>query len=156
MQHRSPYSRRGSRALPVLAVALVFLLSACAEEAAGTPEAAPAVDGSQTGSPGSVELVDGEDAVALIDGGATVVDVRTPEEFAAGHVDGALNIDLQSDSFLEQVSELPVDGTYVVYCASGNRSAQAASLMAGEGFVQLYDAGGFEDLVAAGAAVAGG
>jgi len=73
-----------------------------------------------------------------------VIDVRTPEEFASGHLDGAVNIDVQSASFDKTVSELPTDGEYVVYCRSGTRSAAAIDRMEGLGFTTLTDAGGVE------------
>lgn len=73
-----------------------------------------------------------------------VIDVRTPDEYASGHLEGAINIDLQSGAFEQEVQQLPVDGEYVVYCRSGNRSAQAASIMAGLGFVNVTDAGGIQ------------
>ncbi len=149
----SPAGRGGRRVGAVLAVAALsagVLLSGCGS---GAEEPQDAQQGS--GAP-VVEVVDGAAALALVRDGATVVDVRTPEEFQAGHVDGAVNVDLQSDTFLEQVGELPADRTYVVYCASGNRSAQATALMSDAGFTDLYDAGGFDALVEAGAPTAEG
>ncbi len=71
-----------------------------------------------------------------------VVDVRTSSEYAAGHLDGAINIDVRAADFDARVAELPQDGRYVVYCASGNRSASAVSRMADLGFTDLVDAGG--------------
>ncbi|MDJ0336053.1 rhodanese-like domain-containing protein [Salinibacterium sp. G-O1] len=71
-----------------------------------------------------------------------VVDVRTSDEYSAGHLDGAVNIDVRAADFDTRVSELPQDGRYVVYCASGNRSASAVSRMANLGFTDLVDAGG--------------
>jgi rhodanese-related sulfurtransferase len=78
-----------------------------------------------------VEVVESTDAV--------VVDVRTPEEFAAGHIDGAINIDISDPTFGQQIEALPTDATYVVYCRSGNRSAQAAKVMAEAGLTDVYD-----------------
>lgn len=75
-----------------------------------------------------------------IDSETVVIDVRTPAEFASGHLDGAINIDLQSDSFTEAIDQLDDDGEYVVYCKSGNRSGQATALMEAEGLV-VHDAG---------------
>ncbi|MDO9590965.1 MAG: rhodanese-like domain-containing protein, partial [Microcella sp.] len=56
--------------------------------------------------------------------GTIVIDVRTPAEFASGHLEGAINIDVQSADFDSRISELDADGTYFVYCRSGNRSGQ--------------------------------
>jgi phage shock protein E len=73
-----------------------------------------------------------------------VVDVRTPEEFAAGHLEGAVNVNLQSGDFEGEISELPIDGEYVVYCRSGSRSAQAVEIMTEVGFDDVTDAGGID------------
>lgn len=75
---------------------------------------------------------------------AVIVDVRTPEEYAAGHLDGAVNINLQSGAFEDEISQLPADGEYIVYCRSGNRSAQAVAIMDGLGFENVTDAGGID------------
>ena len=80
----------------------------------------------------------------------TWIDVRTPGEFADGHLEGAVNIDLQSPDFRDQVAELPRDGSYFLYCRSGNRSAEAARIMAELGFRDVVDGGGFTQLVEAG------
>ena len=77
--------------------------------------------------------------------GAVVIDVRTPQEYAEGHLQGAMNIDVQSGSFEQQVAELDTGGSYVVYCRSGNRSARAVELMTKLGFQQVVDAGGLQD-----------
>lgn len=89
----------------------------------------------------------GTDAArAAIEDGATVVDVRTPAEYDGGHLDGALNIDVQAPDFQERISELPRDETYVVYCRSGNRSAAAIRIMEGLGFTDLVDGGAYDSL----------
>lgn len=73
-----------------------------------------------------------------------VIDVRTPAEYAEGHLEGAINIDVQSPEFDAVVSELPTDGEYVVYCRSGNRSAAAIDRMEALGFTSLVNAGGVD------------
>lgn len=74
-----------------------------------------------------------------------VIDVRTPAEFAEGHLEGAVNIDWQDAGFADTVSALDKDGTYVIYCRSGNRSAQAIDAMTSMGFTDLTNAGGYLD-----------
>lgn len=64
--------------------------------------------------------------------GVYVLDVRTPAEFAAGHVEGAINIPL--DVLASRLGELPKDRSVHVICRSGSRSAQAADLLAKNGF----------------------
>ncbi len=69
-----------------------------------------------------------------------LVDVRTPEEFRGGHIPGAVNIPLQS--LQSRLSELPQDETVVLYCRSGNRSADAARILERAGYESVYDMGG--------------
>ncbi len=73
-----------------------------------------------------------------------VVDVRTPGEYAGGHLDGAVNIDLQSPEFDATISELDPGDEYIVYCQSGNRSAQAVAAMEAAG-LNVQDAGGISE-----------
>ncbi|MGK2316524.1 rhodanese-like domain-containing protein [Gordonia rhizosphera] len=77
--------------------------------------------------------------------GTVVIDVRTPEEYAAGHLQGARNIDVSSPTFVEMISTLPTDDPYVVYCRTGNRSAQAVAIMRSQGFTDVTDAGGIDE-----------
>lgn len=85
--------------------------------------------------------IDGAEARRLVKEGALLLDVRTPEEFAAGHLPDALNIPVQE---LEQrIAELgPKQKSVVVYCRSGNRSGRAARLLKREGYPAVRDLGG--------------
>lgn len=75
---------------------------------------------------------------------AQVIDVRTPEEFAEGHIDGAQNIDFQAKDFLEQFSRIDKDRPVYIYCRSGKRSAKAAEQLSELGFPNIIDLqGGF-------------
>ena len=74
-----------------------------------------------------------------IEAGAQIIDVRTPAEFASGHIDGAVNIDVSAPDFTEQIAELDPAKTYAVYCRSANRSAVATDYMAQQGFGSVYD-----------------
>lgn len=74
-----------------------------------------------------------------------VIDVRTPEEFATGHLDGAININWQDPTFADQVSALDKDGVYIIYCRSGNRAGQAIDAMTSMGFNNLTNAGGVDN-----------
>ncbi|GAB2828037.1 rhodanese-like domain-containing protein [Alpinimonas psychrophila] len=109
------YSERMKKifAFAALALATVFVLTACA------PAAAPIV----------------------VSQGTVIIDVRTPAEFAGGHLEGAVNIDVESTTFAATVSKLPTAGTYVVYCKSGNRAGQAITQMKSLGFTDMVNAG---------------
>jgi rhodanese-related sulfurtransferase len=106
--------------------------------------------GSGTTTEEGLRTVAAGEAQQLIEDGAVVIDVRTPEEFASGHVADARNIDVQSDSFHAKVDELDRDATYVLYCRSGARAGAAGEMMLEMGFTDLANAGGFEDLAAEG------
>jgi phage shock protein E len=83
-----------------------------------------------------------EFAQKITDTSIIVLDVRTPMEFAQGHIDRALNIDFQSSDFEEQVSTLDKSAKIAVYCRSGNRSGDAVKVMEKLGFTNLYDMNG--------------
>ena len=69
---------------------------------------------------------------------AVVLDVRTPEEFAEGNIEGAINIDFKAPDFEQKIGELDKNKTYLVYCLSGIRSKKAADRMSELGFESLY------------------
>ena len=87
---------------------------------------------------------------SAVDSGATVIDVRTPAEFDEGHVDGAVNIDVTAPDFEDRLAELDPEASYVVYCRSGSRSADAAARMREAGFTDVVDGGGLGDMEDAG------
>ena len=76
----------------------------------------------------------------------TIIDVRTPEEFSAGHLDNAINIDVNSPNFTEEIAKLDKNEEYLVYCRSGRRSLVAADIMKAEGFTTIYNMeGGYNE-----------
>lgn len=77
-----------------------------------------------------------------------VIDVRTPAEFAEGHLEGAINIDWQGATFADDIAQFDTAGTYVIYCRSGNRSGQAISAMTEMGFTDLTNAGSVDEAAA--------
>ncbi|HEX5828286.1 MAG TPA: rhodanese-like domain-containing protein [Candidatus Limnocylindrales bacterium] len=124
---------RSARLVLLLVVVLATLVAACG--------------GSSTGS--AVSQASPAEAVEMLDS-RVVIDVRSPEEFAAGHIAGAVNIDVDGD-FASGIAQLDKEGAYLLYCRSGRRSAIAAQEMAAAGFTDIVDAGGLEPLAAAGA-----
>lgn len=118
-------------------LAIFLALSACQSQAEPGGEPAKAERGS-----GSAALTDGQQAKILVQHGATLVDVRTPSEYAEGHVAGAKNIPLSD--LAQHLGEIDKDHAVVVYCHSGRRSAKAAKLLAAEGF-EVHDLGGMNN-----------
>ena len=80
------------------------------------------------------------DARALVANGAALLDVRSRGEFAGGHLDGAVNIPV--DQIANRSGEIgPKERPVVLYCASGMRSASAASTLRSLGFTSVSDVG---------------
>lgn len=86
---------------------------------------------------------------------SVVVDVRTPDEFATGHVTGAVNMNL-FDDFEGRMAGFDRERPVYLYCASGHRSGRAASILTRLGFKTVVNAGGYGELAAAGAETATG
>ncbi len=139
-----PFARRALAAL-VLAAAAVF--AACSPAAAPpTAPVASAPAGTVAALPAEVSV---SEASRLRDAGAFILDVRQPDEWAAGHIPGATLIPL--GELPARVAEVPKDRQVVVVCRSGNRSAQGRDILLGAGFPSATSmAGGMNDWTAAG------
>jgi rhodanese-related sulfurtransferase len=84
-----------------------------------------------------------EFAELISDSSVIILDVRTADEYAEGHIRGAILIDQNKSDFVEQVkAKLPTEKIIAVYCRSGRRSANAASLLAKEGYKLVNLKGG--------------
>lgn len=148
--------------LLILLSVLAVSLSGCAAEA---PEAAlPESSGGEAAAPDMGEQLESgavcsecssdpyyikitaEAAKMYIDSSKpTVVDVRSAEEYAGGHIEGAINLPLDEIGD-EPPAELPaLDAFILVYCRSGVRSEQAAQKLIGLGYLKVYDMGGVND-----------
>ncbi len=71
-----------------------------------------------------------------------LLDVRTPQEFTAGHIPGAINYNFYDADFAEQLQKLDKNRPVMLYCRSGARSAKASKQMEELGFNEIYDLGG--------------
>lgn len=124
-----------SLAVLALAALLVAGCSAAVPEAAAVKDVTPQAVAERLPSLGS-------DVILL--------DVRTPQEWEQdGHIPGATLIPL-AELEARAAEELPKDAEIIVYCRSGNRSAQAADYLVGAGYTDVSDMGGIQDWVAAG------
>lgn len=132
--------------------------------AAGCVVAAVLIGGCLGGDPalenGTVRTVPPAEAFALIEerGGSpgfVVIDVRRPDEFAGGHIAGAVNIN--SATFSEHIADLDPKGAYVICCQRGGRSASVRETMREAGFREVYEIeGGMNAWTAAGLPVTKG
>ncbi|MET1258243.1 rhodanese-like domain-containing protein [Flagellimonas sp. DF-77] len=76
-----------------------------------------------------------------------LIDVRTPKEFDAGHIEGAVNFNIaDAATFLEQLATLDKNKPVYLYCKLGGRSGKAAQILKKEGFTNIFDySGGYQD-----------
>ena len=110
----------------------ILLLTGCAQPAAPKP---------------GYRRIGMEEAVAIMETeeGYIILDVRTPEEFAAGHIPGAVNLPNEAIGS-EEIALLPDKGQHIlVYCRSGNRSKQASEKLAALGYGNITEFGGILD-----------
>jgi rhodanese-related sulfurtransferase len=83
--------------------------------------------------------------------GVITLDVRTSGEFMSGHIENAINIDVEAMNFDPEIAKLDKSATYAVYCRSGRRSQIAVDRMKDAGFTNLFNMNaGVEDWVSAG------
>lgn len=114
-------------------LALVPALGACSDASTDAQPAASSA-GQKTGAAAQPNTAVG-----------ALIDVRTPEEFAGGHLTGATNIDFNAPDFAERIGELDKDAEYTLYCRSGRRAGEALEIMKAAGFTKVANAGGLEE-----------
>jgi rhodanese-related sulfurtransferase len=131
MHPTKSWSRRIAAA--ALAVTATTGMSACSSD---TPASSPA--SSATGQ----HMAGRDFSTAMKAPGTIVLDVRTPAEYARGHLAHAQNIDIEASDFANQIAALDKNATYAVYCRSGNRSGTALEQMTTAGFTHVYDLAG--------------
>ncbi|MEA4823372.1 MAG: rhodanese-like domain-containing protein [Clostridiaceae bacterium] len=132
--------------LALLIAALAFILAACTAQGAGTATTTTTAAQMTTEAPASRKLT-AEEAYARMTSGdpITILDVRTSGEYEEEHIDGAVLLPVETIGD-EKPSELPVtDAEILIYCRSGNRSAQARALLEALGYTNVYDFGGIND-----------
>ena len=97
----------------------LFIFDSCAKKGAST-----------------YQNINAQDAKEIFSSSKEVIflDVRTPEEIAEGKIEGAMEIDYRDENFSDQIAKLEKDETYIVYCRSGRRSAEASEIMTNLGF----------------------
>lgn len=76
------------------------------------------------------------------DSASQIIDVRTPEEYAEGHIANAVNMNINNPNFETLIVSLNKEQPVMVYCKAGGRSAKAAGILKDNGFKQVYDLDG--------------
>jgi rhodanese-related sulfurtransferase len=87
----------------------------------------------------ATNLDSAEFAGKIVETDVVTLDVRTAGEFMAGHINGAINIDVEGNTFDAEIANLDKSKTYSVYCQSGRRSLIAVDKMASAGFGSLFN-----------------
>lgn len=138
--------------ISILAMALsIITLSACAApapaEEVATESSAASAEPAAEKTPAVYQKITAKQAKARMDSGDAIVilDVRTQDEFNAGHIAGAILI--PNETILDEQPDLlpDLDAEILVYCRSGNRSAQSANKLLAIGYTNVYDFGGIID-----------
>ena len=96
-----------------------------------------------------IRSIDSQDAKSLLDNEEEIIllDVRTPEEFAEGHLSGAKNLNFNGPNFPEELRQLDPNQKYMLYCAVGGRSGKTLKMMEDMGFKEVYNVSeGFKEL----------
>jgi len=138
--------RTGPVTVVWLVAAVVLALAACGG-GGGTGTASATIE--------TISLTEAADLVAEAPEGLVILDVRTPEEFAAGHLAGAVNLDVRAAGSAAELEALDRDVPYLMYCRTGNISAQVREIMRELSFTEVYEvAGGIAAWVEAGLPVA--
>lgn len=83
-------------------------------------------------------------ASVVVEPDTIIIDVRTPEEFQTGHLEGAQLLDINGGELQSALPSLDPEAEYLVYCRSGNRSGQAVALMKEAGFTSVTNIGSVE------------
>ena len=146
-------------AISFCGAALFGLVGACTpavEEKTGSGAKAVEAEAGQEAEPApalEVKDVDAAAAAELMEKHPEIVvlDIRTPEEFNQGHIEGARNIDFKGPDFEDKVAELDKEKPYLLHCRSGRRSTESLPVFKKLGFSEIHHlVGGFNEWVAAG------
>ena len=124
---------RGMNLAPLRTLAIAALIATAALTGCSGSTPATASDS------GPARVGTGEFAAVIEQPGIQIIDVRTPEEFAEGHIAGAVNIPVQQADFGDRIAQLDPNTTYAVYCRSGNRSQPAVDAMEQAGITDIYE-----------------
>ena len=137
--------RARSALLSLLTAALIVAGCSSDDGETSSPAAGSPTTSADATEGAGIRLVSAEEGAAIQADppqDLVILDVRTPEEFAEGHLDEAIMIDFYEADFADQLAELDPDVPYLLYCRSGNRSGQTAAIMEQLGFADVADVDG--------------
>ena len=115
--------------LSIILATVIFLFNSCTNG-----QSAPSDNPSVSAAEFSKKIAEFPDAL--------LIDVRTPGEFSQGHLKNAVNYDISTNEFANQIASLDKSKPVLIYCLSGSRSTYAVSYMKSQGFKQVYELNG--------------
>ena len=116
------------------------MLLGCQAQETGKADSGNSTEASVSEQTDPFANVDVDEAKRMIEAGEVIVlDVRTDDEYAAGRIEGAQQINFFSEDFAARIEGLPKDKAYLVYCASGNRSGKAVTKMKELNFQEAHN-----------------
>jgi rhodanese-related sulfurtransferase len=130
---------------PVVLSGCDYITGAAPELSFNVPEHTPTIQ--------NVSSSDGYAIISINAGHANfvIIDVRTPSEYAQGHIPFAINLDVNSPTFIDEINKYNKNKTYFIYCQAGGRSASARDIMKDLGFQNIINLTiGYADWVAVG------
>ena len=122
-------------------IAVVLISLSCKSDASNSEVQEATTANLDTPLQNSVKNISAEETKTLVldNPEIEILDVRTPEEYGTGHLKKSENVDFLGSEFLKNIENLDPNKTYLVYCAVGGRSSQAAQLMRKQGFNNVYN-----------------
>jgi len=123
------------RLLSIILITPALLFCSCSEPKQA--ESSPPAESPNSWNVQDVTPVDAQKLLAE-NKNVRVLDVRTPEEYAEGHIAGAVNVDFKSADFAEKLAKLDKDKAYVLHCRSGNRSGKSLPILKQQSFGTIY------------------
>lgn len=128
----------------ILSGAFIFLILSCASNETSAvvdvnPQASTEEVAQQQPAKVSADVSAEEFKKLMTEKPGQLIDVRTPQEFESGNIEGAKNIDFYSADFSEQLDQLDKTKPVYVYCKSGGRSGQAKEILTEKGFTTVYN-----------------
>lgn len=126
----------GTFKIIIPALLTAFLAAACTQSAPGPQTVTTA------GKTVTINILEPKEAEAFIrknkdNPDFVILDVRTPDEFASGHIEGSLNIDYNSEGFVADLDRLDKNKLYLVYCRTARRSSDTVNVMVRLGFTKI-------------------
>ncbi|MDP6155163.1 MAG: rhodanese-like domain-containing protein [Candidatus Thermoplasmatota archaeon] len=94
--------------------------------------------------------IDDANEMIRVNSDLIILDVRTSNEFGDDRLVNSINIDFYGETFRDELNKLDKNGTYIIYCRSGNRSGQTLEIMDELKFMEVYDFGSFVEWKGAG------